>query len=627
LFDKYQKTIRVFDLKWLSMNANHSQATINAYNTFVESYLHEFNRPGKSFVVGNLIQDPRLFVFLRQQWEEYKNQLNLDAVLADSLILFALEGTDPDLEVFKTREEIMEQIAIHIRFDPKLLNDLIDVRLKVLSGRPRQIQYHAKVDGYCLPFSTRLSIRDKNLKDAALHADFKESVREKLEINLSGMGVSVRNPADLIDSTINKVFYQQGLEFADFILHGQAETAIEKDLPEIISAVVDESTVIGKNKEAVKTALLITIRELVYNGSTSQKLFLKKLSNTYMMLFLLQADPKVATYFTSLASKLKVYVCTSILVPALSEFYLKPFNRRHWNLLKGCRSAGVTLIVNDTIIRELVAHFRRIINVYDEDYKDSEEIYLGDEMQTLYISEIMIRAYFYAKREGHVDDFDSFIDNFVNPNLVNADANLISWLQHEFGIQYVSDASLRVMIDEEEVRKLTDVLRVEKKNQQKAESDSKLILAIFNLRAMNNEIGSDSIFGYRTWWLSKDTLTQRTVNRIFGDKYKIGCYIRPDFLYNYISLAPTKGDVDAAYSEIFPNLLGVNLGSSLPKEVTDAIHSRIKEHSKKNPARLKAILRDMAEKLKTDPLTRTRQYVEHFLDSELHKQTAGLLPS
>lgn len=90
LFDKYQKTIRVFDVKWFSANANHSEATVNAFNTFVESYLHEFNKPGKSYVVSNLVHDPRLFVFLRQQWDEYKDELDLHAVLADTLILFAL---------------------------------------------------------------------------------------------------------------------------------------------------------------------------------------------------------------------------------------------------------------------------------------------------------------------------------------------------------------------------------------------------------------------------------------------------------------------------------------------------------------------------------------------------------
>lgn len=280
--------------------------------------------------------------------------------------------------------------------------------------------------------------------------------------------------------------------------------------------------------------------------------------------------------------------------------------------------------MNGTIINELVGHFRKAITVYEEEYKKDEEIYLGDEMQTLYISEIMIRAYFYAKREGLVPDFPSFIDTFLNPNLVNADANLIEWLRHEFGIQFVSDSSLGITIDSNEASQLVEELKIRKKNEQKAKNDANLVLTIFKLRSVGNEMGSESIFGYRTWWLSKDTLTQRTVNDVFGDKYSIGCYIRPDFLYNYIALAPTKGEVDAAYSELFPNLLGINLGSSLPKEVMDIIHSRIKEHGTKNPARVKAILRDMGEKLKSDPATRNAQYVEHFLDTELRKQSREL---
>jgi hypothetical protein len=435
LFDKYKKPIRIFDLKWFSANANHNQATVNAFHTFVESYLHEFNQPGKSYVVSNLVSDPRLFVFLRQQWEEHRNTLNLDAVLADTLILFSLEGTDPDLGVFKTNREIKAAIVSYIKFDPRLLYDLLDERLKVLSSRPRQIHYHANTNGYCLPYTTRLAIREKNLKDAALYEEFKESVEVQLTINLAGMGVTVKDPMALMDATINRLFYQQGLEFSDFILHGQTQT-FEKDLPELISSVVEESVVIEKNKEATKSALLITIRYIVYNGTTAQKSFLKRLSNTYMMLFLLQVDPKVATYFSSLASKLKIYVCTSVLVPALSEFYLDPPNRRHWNLLQGSRDAGVSLVVNQTILSELIGHFRRIIHVYEQEYKDSEEIYLADEMQTLYISELMIRAYFYAKREGKVRDFYNFIDNFVNPNLSNADSNLADWLRHEFGIKF-----------------------------------------------------------------------------------------------------------------------------------------------------------------------------------------------
>ncbi len=111
LFDEVKKPIRIWDLRWLSSRVNTNQGTLNAFHTFVESYFHEFSAAGKSYVVGDLVNDPRLFVFLRQQWDHDKENAKLDDVLADTLILFALEGTDPDKGIFKTRDEINMTIA------------------------------------------------------------------------------------------------------------------------------------------------------------------------------------------------------------------------------------------------------------------------------------------------------------------------------------------------------------------------------------------------------------------------------------------------------------------------------------------------------------------------------------
>ena len=140
----------------------------------------------------------------------------------------------------------------------------------------------------------------------------------------------------------------------------------------------------------------MTLRDVIYNGSVLEKDFLKRLSNTYMMLFLVQCDPKLTMYFSSMASNLNIYVCTSIIIPALSEFYLDPVNRRHWNLLKGAHEAGVRLVINETILQELIDHFERIIRIFDKDYKGNEDLYTN-EKEILFIEEILIRAYFYAK--------------------------------------------------------------------------------------------------------------------------------------------------------------------------------------------------------------------------------------
>lgn len=130
-----------------------------------------------------------------------------------------------------------------------------------------------------------------------------------------------------------------------------------KELPSIISQIVDSAAIKPSNKEKIKSALLITIREIIYNGSEIQKKYLRNLSNTYSVLFLVQCDPQVTTYFNSLASKLMIFVGTSIIIPALSEYYLKNENKRFWNLLKGAHALGVNLVINDSILDELIDHF------------------------------------------------------------------------------------------------------------------------------------------------------------------------------------------------------------------------------------------------------------------------------
>lgn len=159
LSNLYKKPIRIFDLEWFTHNASYSPSTINAYTTFVDSYFHQFNQSGKVSLVSDLDRDPRLFVFLRQQLEKSEINVRLDELLADTLILHGLEGTDPEKNIFKKKKEIKDGIKQFVKFDPKILNDVIDKRLDILSTKPRKIQYHSKARAYCLPYETRIEIK------------------------------------------------------------------------------------------------------------------------------------------------------------------------------------------------------------------------------------------------------------------------------------------------------------------------------------------------------------------------------------------------------------------------------------------------------------------------------------
>ena len=66
-------------------------------------------------------------------------------------------------------------------------------------------------------------------------------------------------------------------------------------------------------------------------------------------------------------------------------------------------------------------------------------------------------------------------------------------------------------------------------------------------------------------------------------------------------------------------MLGVNLSYHLPKEVSQAVQEKVKEFHNKSPLRVKQILRNLSDKLKSDPSLQNRNSVEHFLDKELRQ--------
>jgi hypothetical protein len=620
VFDNTGIPLTIFDIRWFSTNSNQSEKTIRAYQIFVDTYLHEYSKPGKYQTVANLDTDSRLYVFLGQQFDSNRDDLKLDDLLADTLILYALEGTDPDKNNLKNEDEIKGAIKKYLKFDPHLLDTKISERLNALTSKPRKIKFHTKEQGYCLPYETRVEIGERNLKDELLFNNFYSQTQDTIKKYFIDIDVRVRDIEALITKVFNKIFLRQGLEFSNFVLKGDSHSVIEQNLNDVISLAVDESSVVIGNKEKVKTALHLAIRDIVYNGTIEQRRFLKSLSNTYLMMFLLQWEPKLSTYFQTLASHLKVFVDNSIIIPALSEYYLLDGNRRHWNLLIGAKKAGISMFINETLLNELVSHLKMVRNKYYNMFFHIEEFYLNDEYELLFIDEILIRSYFYAKRKGQVKDFDRFIENFVDSELRTAKEELIVYLKEIFGITYISNEMWDIKVNEEDKAKLTEVLSYKKDYDIKAANDAEMILAIYFLRNRNGESSDSGIFGYKTWWLSKDTSTYKAVVKSFGqDKYPVSCYIRPDFIYNYIALKPTTDEVNSAYNEIFPTMLGVNLSYHMPREVSQAVQEKIKEFHSKPAVRVKQTLKTLADRLKSDPTLKNRSSVEHFLDTELRK--------
>ncbi|GKW25645.1 hypothetical protein PEC311524_32390 [Pectobacterium carotovorum subsp. carotovorum] len=600
--DDYGINLRIFDAKWIADNCNDSPATQSVIVNFISRHLREMQKPGKEFVVNDFVKDPRLYVFLMQQIGRSSHEGNLNDKLIDSLILYSLRDTDPDKYILMTSDQIESAVREMFDFEVERLRSKINKRLKSLSKKPnKKINHHTRDndDSYCLPYETRLKIIADNSKDKILYNSFMDEAESVLRTKLKDEEVQIKKLPEILKKIVELIYYQQGLEFSDFLLNGGGSDLFESNLSDTVDLVLDASNIIDKNRNRVKTALIMAIRDIVYSGSPQAKEYLKSLSKTYLMLFLMKCDPHIISYFQQMAGKMRIFVCTSILVPAFSEVYLEDQNKRYWSLLKSAKSRGVRLLVNDTILDELLYHIKNSYRVFQDNYKDNIDQFISGSEE--FVDQILIRSFLYAKNENKVNSYELYLDNFVSINSPLAKQELIDFLNEEFGIDYVSSSTneMKVNIDNNDLITLVNELSSVKGSAAKARADANLILTIYALRDMHGETKS-SLEGYKTWWLSSDTATHRTVSRLFKQKYPVSCYMRPDFLYNYISFTPPKNKINALYENTFPNLLGVQISNHVSSDIGRQVRQLIIGHGEKSSGRVKAKIRQLSDELKTN---------------------------
>ena len=617
--------VQIRDINWFKVHVNNSPRAQRAFHEFIEENLPQYSRLASGFDLIN-VPNSKVYIYLRQTIEDPQSAESLKDVLIDTLIFLGLEGTDSTLGILRSKSEVLGLIGSISHFDPVWLEENVDRRLRTLSAKPlRKIKHHRQPDKYCLPYDTRLRLAESQDADSRLYEEFKSQVVDDLRSQLNRHGVSVRSPLALLEGTFHEVYSQQGLEFAEFIENGDSSDVIDKSLADIVARVVDASQVIKVNRTKVKQALLQCIRGIVYDGTEVQHEYLSKLSSTYRLLFLLQVDPHLADYFENLVRDLTVYVDTSIVIPAMAEYFLRRPHQRYSNLLRTANEVGIKLVITKPAIDELAAHMSNVQRTYLARYEGRDQIYLN-ETSLAYVPEIMIRAYFYARMHGAVEDFIGFYETFVSWRRGDTIVDLVMWLRHAYGIQYeVDDGDF----DPEEEDTLVEILSNYKGSEQQARNDAKQLLHIYRVREARNELGTGGVFGYRTWWLTSDTISQRAFASIHRDSTRRNPYIRADFLYNYIMLAPSRKRARAIFRQLFPTLLGVNVSFHIPDEICNAVQEHMVRfrHIAHTP-RFQAIIRSLNESLIGEPERMDRGQIESWFDQrEREIRSVNGLPS
>ncbi len=138
---------------------------------------------------------------------------------------------------------------------------------------------------------------------------------------------------------------------------------------------------------------------------------------------------------------------------------------------------GARLVLADAVLEEVLGNLR----ASDYEFRNWFEAIEAhvDDVMARNAGRIMIRSYFYArlnkdlgnKRPGSWPTFINQFLSYENLHKPSATDELRRYLQRSFGMQHDSDADLEALVDQEQLRDLTQRLGQNKSNERLARND------------------------------------------------------------------------------------------------------------------------------------------------------------
>ncbi|WP_284316481.1 hypothetical protein [Labrys miyagiensis] len=619
--NKEDITVRIRAKQYIETHINDNENTAQAFNSYLRPSITHLMEVGG---IGHNREFPyeskTLCAFLGQELNRRRGNSSLLTTITDGLILWALEGTEPDKKIFMSKEDLLAKVEAAIPSARYFVRGVIDDRLAFLSSKTnpngREISWHRKENVYALRFEERQKLINENIEEEGLFNSITDGIREHIRPLLTSKLVSlIPSITDIVHSCIESIFYRQGMALGLFIVDGPDENADTINMVDIISSKIDQLGLNASDRATAQEAVSFCLRKIIYAPNRHEHDYMLRLCNTYFILFALKNEPKVVEYFNSLSERLVIYVGSDLIIKAISEYYLPEQSKMVTNALHVIRKAGATLIMTEPALEEVFTHLHATTLEFEHFYSDIE-IYIDEDFIPL-IDRILIRAYFYARLGINTGKkapagWKSYVGQFCNHDDVRRKRNregLRLYLCDRFGFEFEAKDLILKSVDRDDLSKLTFAIVAAREGRfSKGVQATKLAyndaLHMLRVGARRREDGDNSApnpFGFKTWWLTHEKTVQRAATIVLGAN-RPRSIMRPEFLLNYIALAPSKREVAESYSTIFPTVLGVTLSKRANPGVLHEVLKSAREAFSTDNSRAKAKLNEFIDKLKTDSL-------------------------
>ncbi len=612
--------VKIRDRKYIASHINDSIGTIAAYNNHLSVYTQFLESVARSSdpSVSRHVQDPSVFVFLQHEVTNRLGNRKLVHSITDSVILWALSNTDPDKGIFMSEYQIGDKIYNQFPWALKLIKGHIRQRLEKLRTKNetgREVRWYKKEKKYCLPYKTRQIIKSENQMDESLRISFIDEMKLIASNLFDADEGEYQKVAEISSDVVHAIFQKQGLLFSHFLQSDE-----ESDAPPVVSDCIDDAiikvNVKREHTEQYREHIETIIRKVFYHGSPNQRKYLSNLSRTYVLLFTLQAEPRIIEYFSTMSASFKLFLGGDILVRALSERYLDKEHQVTRNLLKMASVSGISMLLSECVLEEVYSH---ICGTYYEfsNHFEAMEPYLTSEI-TRNSDKILIRSYFSARREKFVKSWGNFLGQFItysNINKPEGREELKKYLLSEYGLSFVENGELESVSTKSDVELLVEAMLVndDKKNKALAYNTALQVHGIYGLRSKNKEATTSMEYGLKTWWVTNQHRVLRHTREIIREK-KAQYIMRPEYVLNFIAMSPNCEEVRTSFKNIFPSIFGIQLGHRLNDDTFHKIMSKVGEWKDYEPGRITALMSDLSDELKTD---RLKRYSNGFKEDQL----------
>jgi hypothetical protein len=612
---RFQAMLLVRDLERIKQSIQDSKQLKEFTREFFAAEISDLARQaaGLRGAVNRFVGDPTVFAFLDFELKDRFSRDQLYDRVLDSLIYWALRETDPETGALQSIDQIKAAVTGVFPSARKLLAAKLDVRLDELSkkalGAHHRIRAYKSKGLYCLSLEMREELAARNVAEQTIQDDFRASLKARIGESSNALAQhDVQFASELAFESVHEYFVEQGAILAAFLARRVEQLGISDQVVETIV----ERTLLGMNPKAAPPpeaiqATLNALRGVFYHPSDIERRYLEYVSRTSLLFFTLQTSPQLVEYFNQMAGHFRLIVGSDIVIKALSESYLEEENRQVTNLLKVLSQLGAVLFLSEPVLREVFTHLHGA-DLEFRNYYQSAEPYLT-ESEVAECDRILIRAYFYAKRrDGGPRSWRSYLNGFADPDAIrgkrpNAEDQLKGFLLQRYRMELQSWDDLDDGVEERVRDELAGKLRAARgdaKHEELSFNDAAVACAVYGLRRKHKETAIYDGFGVRTWWLTKETHILAYTADLVQQNGGVPYIMRPEFLLNYILLAPKAAEVRESFRGLLPTTVGLQLGRHLNSHAMETILDGVEQWSELPPERVSVLIQERVNKLKFD---------------------------